>query len=574
MTAIIQWFTATDKGTLRKVNEDSVQIYPEHEDLIREPLLMPSGGRMCIVADGMGGHRGGQEASQTAVRRIAQYYYNQKGMSPDQALRAAVVQTGHDILAIGQSDPELQQMGTTVVAVAALNGNAYVVNVGDSRAYLLRNRQLMQISVDDSWVQQQVQMKTLTIDQARTHLQRNLLIQFLGSKQELNPHLYPLSLQDGDIFLLCTDGVFDVISQEAMIQMFSVPPHQLPQVPHQMIEQAMLNGTSDNVTVAVGYYGSLIRNDTRVATPPTPDHHQRGAGWGGLGLPFSLQHILLGAVALVLLGVLLGFMGFALFQNSGSSLNSEPPPLSPTAVANSIPLVPEDAETNRDGGSVPDPASATLLPMTVTLPLLTVLPVTDATVLDEDGQTAYTDCNDSGIIVSRPQAGTSDVVLKIDTEDITIPAGSRWHPACVPFSGSNETQAVADAVTKTVPNEGVQWVEYAEDVTIYQRNGDLNSPLTEKEINALRRCHLNKPEDAAVVVVARADSNQGKKVIVNGGDFSEVEFDTIGDDSISTACSMDAKIMTISLEGEQAPPLNVTLQPRHYYVVRLDGNGQ
>ena len=559
MTAIIQWFTATDKGTLRKVNEDSVQIYPEQEDLIREPFLAPPGGRICILADGMGGHRGGQEASQTAVRRIAQYYYNQKDMSPDQALHAAVVQTGHDILAIGQTDPELQQMGTTVVAAAAINGSAYIINVGDSRAYLFRNRQLAQISVDDSWVQQQVRMQTLSVDQAKTHLQRNLLTQFLGTKQELRPHLYPLTLQEGDILLLCTDGVFDVISQEMMTQMLSVPPHQLPQVPHQMIEQAMLNGTSDNVTAAVGYYGPLIQSEAQGQHPPAL--HQRSADRGVPKMTFSVWYILAGVIALLLLGGILGFTGFILSQgkSAAGANTSENQPTSP------VPSPEEDKDITESAtagsSTIHGPRS-----ITATLPLITILPIARADLLsDEVGTTTFEKCADKGIIVSRQTTGTSPVKLTVAGTEIEIAADKLWHPACVPVSESSPVTVTAGDITKDMePTESVLWVEYAEEVTIY---GSDSAELTDAEKDALRACTLSQARDAAVII---SSSNLIDTVVVNGDNGVNSDFADISSDTpIPAPCTMNASVTRITLKNDPTVSVAVALEPRHYYVVRL-----
>lgn len=255
MPPLLQWFVLSDVGCVREANEDSVQAYPFAEDLRRNPGLVPPGGRLCVVADGMGGHRGGREASSIAVRRIGQLYYSQPGANPADTLEAVIHQVGREILKLGQSEPEFERMGTTVVLAVASGSSAYIANVGDSRAYLIRNGQIYRLTIDDRWVEVQLREGLLNDEQARNHTYRNLLTQYLGSAEPLNVHQAELTLQSGDLLLLCSDGLHDLVSEQEMsrILMQSAPE----QAPRRLVNLALKRGAPDNVTVAVGYYGPL-----------------------------------------------------------------------------------------------------------------------------------------------------------------------------------------------------------------------------------------------------------------------------------------------------------------------------
>lgn len=264
MTTLLQWFVLSDRGQVREANEDSVQTHPDSDILRQRPDYMVPGGRLCIVADGMGGHRGGKQASDIAVKRIGQYYYTTQGEGPEQALRMAIQQTNHDILQVAQNDPSLENMGTTVVLATALDNQAYIANVGDSRAYLWRKGTLKLLSHDDRWVAQQMREGVLTMEQARNHEFRNLLVQYLGNAQGVKAHITQEMLQPEDRLLLCTDGLFEAVSEEEISRILAAPPEQAAR---RLIKQALANRSSDNITVGVGYYGPLLPIGTSGADP-------------------------------------------------------------------------------------------------------------------------------------------------------------------------------------------------------------------------------------------------------------------------------------------------------------------
>jgi protein phosphatase len=306
----LQWSVATDKGTVRKLNEDSVLVHPDEEELTRGGIALPPEGRLCIVADGMGGHRGGQEASSTAVRKITQYYYNQHGTAPIEALYAAIQQTSREITLFGQSSTEFERMGTTVVLVVSQDNYIYVANVGDSRAYLWRNRELLQLSQDDSWVAHQVQMGTLTPEQARTHHQRNVLMQYLGIDRPVEPHIIEAQLQPGDRLLLCTDGVTEVLDDAQLCHLLgNLPAHELP---GKLVQLAMQKGAKDNVTAAVSEYAVVTQPAGRAQSGHTSPIWGRWLDVRKLAIGFLLM--LIGLVVLAVGGIIWGTLSNSLLH--------------------------------------------------------------------------------------------------------------------------------------------------------------------------------------------------------------------------------------------------------------------
>lgn len=187
---------ATDKGMVRANNQDS-QVVIE--------------GRLFAVADGMGGHRGGEVASATALEALAGGW----GDATSSALRAGVVSANEAVFAKASNDPELRGMGTTLTALALVVGDdgnerLAVANVGDSRAYRLTDS-LAQITDDHSLVESLVRQGRLTAEEAVTHPQRNILTRALGIEPQVEVDVWELPAVPGDRFLLCSDGLFNEV---------------------------------------------------------------------------------------------------------------------------------------------------------------------------------------------------------------------------------------------------------------------------------------------------------------------------------------------------------------------------
>jgi serine/threonine protein phosphatase PrpC len=234
----------TDVGRKREHNEDNMAyVIPKDEQ------VMTKKGALFIVADGMGGHAAGEVASEIAVDTVSNVYYQDDSDDIAISLLHAIRRANASIYQRAAENMLRTGMGTTCVA-AVLRGNmAYIANVGDSRAYLLRGSQVKQISQDHSWVAEQVRAGLLTEDQARTHAQRNVITRCLGTQAEVDIDVFQEELNDGDSLVLCSDGLSGLISDEELRR---IVDQYLPQESvYHLVERANLNGGPDNITAIV-----------------------------------------------------------------------------------------------------------------------------------------------------------------------------------------------------------------------------------------------------------------------------------------------------------------------------------
>src|SRR6266481_4238571 len=234
----------TDVGRKREHNEDNMAYV-----IPKDPQVMERKGALFIVADGMGGHAAGEVASEIAVDTVSNVYYQDDSDDVAISLLHAIRRANASIYQRAAENMLRTGMGTTCVA-AVLRGNmAYIANVGDSRAYLIRGSQVRQISQDHSWVAEQVRAGLLTEDQARTHAQRNVITRCLGTQAEVDIDVFQEELNDGDSLVLCSDGLSGLISDEELRR---IVDQYLPQESvYHLVERANLNGGPDNITAIV-----------------------------------------------------------------------------------------------------------------------------------------------------------------------------------------------------------------------------------------------------------------------------------------------------------------------------------
>ncbi len=228
----------TNPGLIRKNNQDSY-YYDE-------------AGRFFIVADGMGGHAGGEQASRIATDKIQfclNEYWN-SDMSCEQLLKTAFKQANQCILSDQFNNPERADMGTTAVVVIFRQNQSWCGHVGDSRLYKFRAGQLTQISDDHTWVARALKVGDLTEDQAKNHPWRHVLSQCLGRKDLYNIEVQSLDVQQGDRLLLCSDGLTEEVKDPLIESCLAEYP--TPQaVINQLIKEALEAGGSDNITIIV-----------------------------------------------------------------------------------------------------------------------------------------------------------------------------------------------------------------------------------------------------------------------------------------------------------------------------------
>lgn len=233
-------------GLVRQRNEDTLGYHEPPEAAIREAK-----GSVFLVADGMGGHRGGEIASQLAVDTIVSSYYESKEVDPARALDHAFKEANRVIVEKSRSDVSLHGMGTTCTAIVVRRDEAYVAHVGDSRAYLFRAGDLEQITEDHSLVGEMVRSGILSDDDARFHPRRNVITRSIGTHEDLvvDVSKEALDVADKDVFILCTDGLTSLVPESDLkAALESNPPGKACE---SLVDLAIENGGKDNITVQV-----------------------------------------------------------------------------------------------------------------------------------------------------------------------------------------------------------------------------------------------------------------------------------------------------------------------------------
>ncbi|MDX1976543.1 MAG: protein phosphatase 2C domain-containing protein [Pseudanabaenaceae cyanobacterium bins.68] len=229
----------TDKGCARPSNQDAFYIDPE--------------GRYFIVADGMGGHAGGEVASRLATETVQQFldqYWNSSSYDSDQILREAIARANRAILQDQVANPSRSDAGTTIVVVIFREQQPWYCHVGDSRLYRLRGTKLEQISEDHTWIARAIQNGVVDLDEARRHPWRHMLLQCLGREDLKVNQAHPIALLPGDRLLICSDGLTEELTDERITHHLKTV-RSSPYAVRTLIEAAKAKGGRDNITVIV-----------------------------------------------------------------------------------------------------------------------------------------------------------------------------------------------------------------------------------------------------------------------------------------------------------------------------------
>jgi len=230
----------TDRGVYRNGNEDALFVLPKEQ--------------LYIVADGVGGHNSGELASRTVVAYIAQYValHPLADVCGKQSLRKyfekCLAGANELLYKKAQREGENEGMATTVLLCYLSEGTAYIVNVGDSRAYLIRGQNLRQITEDHTCVQAMIKSGMLTKEQAQTHPDRNVITRAIGGEPSVVPDFFRFDTAAGDIILLCTDGLYGEVGPERILELSgnTKTMHRLANV---LVEEANMSGGKDNISV-------------------------------------------------------------------------------------------------------------------------------------------------------------------------------------------------------------------------------------------------------------------------------------------------------------------------------------
>jgi protein phosphatase len=234
----------TDQGRKRKQNQDSYRVVPEFG--------------FFIVADGMGGHQGGETASQLAAETVSEHVkkiiQENKSWTPNLTLPQAIQAANQAIYQLSASEPKLHGMGTTTTALLFRERTLCIGQVGDSRCYLLRSHGFWQITRDHSLVEQKIRAGIISRAQAKTDQMKNIITRSVGFEPQVETELFTLEVQSGDTFLICSDGLSGLVDDSGLFQIIEesntrgTHPQQITEA---LIQEANTKGGDDNITSVV-----------------------------------------------------------------------------------------------------------------------------------------------------------------------------------------------------------------------------------------------------------------------------------------------------------------------------------
>ncbi len=241
---VVRTFAESDRGLVRNQNEDSYLLYvPDNAGVLQRK------GILAVVADGVGGGPAGKQASSMAVEILKDTYYGFKGDENSEALRESLRAANAEIYSASRRDSGLRGMATTCTAVALVNGEALLCHAGDSRAYIFRKGDFMQISEDHTLVNELVKEGIITREEAGRHPQRNIITKSLGSVPFIEPESRRVSLESEDTLLLCSDGLHGYVSEAEISSILSAFPAE--EAGRRLIARAYEKGAPDNITVLI-----------------------------------------------------------------------------------------------------------------------------------------------------------------------------------------------------------------------------------------------------------------------------------------------------------------------------------
>jgi PPM family protein phosphatase len=254
----ISHWAKTDVGLKREANEDS--------------YLADSNMGLYLVADGMGGHAGGDTASRMAVEIIKQHVADSRNSKKTETATAneredpailemldlAIKDASARIFAESASNPALEGMGTTVTLLLTHGGLAYVAHVGDSRLYMMRDKELIQVTEDHSLVNEQIKAGFITEEEAAHSRFRNIITRSVGFESQVSADTFSLKMQPNDLFLLCSDGLNGMVDDERIGK--TIRRGKLSSIPVRLVSAANEMGGEDNITVILVSYGRSNRD--------------------------------------------------------------------------------------------------------------------------------------------------------------------------------------------------------------------------------------------------------------------------------------------------------------------------
>lgn len=242
----MRFYGLTDVGVKREKNEDSISLPAENDGI-----------KLFILADGMGGAKAGEKASQLAIKTIRDYIrlnfikIERTKEEIEEVIRKAMVEANKQVFELSMDNQEYNGMGTTVVVVLIYRGRIYIGHIGDSRVYRLRQSVLRQLTKDHSYVQELIRQGTITIEEAKNHPQKNVLLKALGCDRDIVPDVITKGFVKGDIILMCSDGLTNMVDDKEIYEIIMKNTSDLSVACKLLIDTANYNGGIDNVSAII-----------------------------------------------------------------------------------------------------------------------------------------------------------------------------------------------------------------------------------------------------------------------------------------------------------------------------------
>lgn len=228
--------SATSVGKIRALNEDAFYVAP----LANNSLL-------AVVADGMGGHNAGEVASNEAINVIRDVATENEHEAKEVLIEALNV-ANSTVYKMSQDKTTLSGMGTTITACLVSDEKVTAAQVGDSRLYLIRDNKIIQITKDHSLVEMLIENGSITRDDAKHHPQKNVITRAIGTDSSVEADIYEFSIENGDIILLCSDGLVNMVEDEKILSIIK-KTRKFEQTADKLINEAENAGGNDNITV-------------------------------------------------------------------------------------------------------------------------------------------------------------------------------------------------------------------------------------------------------------------------------------------------------------------------------------
>ncbi len=234
----------TDLGCVRENNEDKFEFFIPEVD-----SELAAKGHIYLVCDGMGGHNAGQFASELTCKTFIDVYRNHPSSLVDVAATSATLAANRFVRDVGLAVPSRRNMGTTLTGLLLVQDKGYIVQVGDSRLYRMRNGETAQLTRDHTWVEDVVSQGMMTREEAEQHPYKHVITKAIGPDGDPTPDIIPIDLALDDVFLLCSDGLSNHVKIERIHEVLS--QHAPSMACWQLVNDALADGGSDNCTALI-----------------------------------------------------------------------------------------------------------------------------------------------------------------------------------------------------------------------------------------------------------------------------------------------------------------------------------